>query len=447
MRRVSRVVTIFGLISALHPAFGLAGTLDGTQVRELAPVQQFRVAQTNVPAGRLQAASQGEAAPPDRCGAPHVFEKRAIAAEVLRAKATFALGVLSNVPSKSPNVSISPFGLSAVLSTLDLGAATSMRKAIASTLRLRTDAGKIEELRRESRLINVAGQRSSRRFASFTGIFVDHRLTLKPGVADLAKAEGEVDLQEIDFASKEGIDGVNLLLENKTNGRIKSILEPGSAPSLVVANAFVFKDCWKAPFDKSRTTNKAFTRINGAKIETPTMSLVSDTIGFRASGRYVAVELPYQDEDFALTLVTTRGKPATISGFRGAMPLIAGPEFPEARVTLSLPKFGGSTDNDLLDVLSAMGLKSGLTSTNQLPGFADGLALGRLRQKIWLSVDETGTEAAAATVAEATRSAVEPKSVTVNFDKPFIYALRYRPTGTILLAGYVGDPSLSQTDK
>jgi serpin B len=94
-----------------------------------------------------------------------------------------------------------------------------------------------------------------------------------------------------------------------------------------------------------------------------------------------------------------------------------------------------------------MGLKSGLASTDQLPGFADGLALGRLRQKIWLAVDETGTEAAAVTAAEATRSVAEPSSVTVNFDKPFIYALRYRPTGTILLAGYVGDPSLSQPGK
>jgi serpin B len=447
MRNILRVATIVGMVGTFHPASGIADMLDGGQVREPASVEEFRLAQASAPVARPQAASEGEGASSDKCGAPHVFEKRAIVAEAVRAKAAFALDVLSAVSAKSPNVSISPFGLSAVLSTLDLGASASMRKAIASTLRLRTNAGKIEELRRESRLINVAGQRTSRRFASFNGIFVDHRLSVKPGVADLAKAEGEVDLQAVDFASNEGIDSVNQLLESKTNGRIKSILEPGSAPLLVVANAFVFKDCWKAPFDKSKTENKAFTRVNGAKIETPTMSLVSDSIGYRANGRFVAVELPYLDEDFVLTLVTTRRKPATISGFRGAMALIAGPEFSEARVTLSLPKFGGSTDNDLLDVLSAMGLKSGLTSTNQLPGFADGLALGRLRQKIWLSVDETGTEAAAATVAEATRSAVEPKSVTVNFDKPFIYALRYRPTCTILLAGYVGDPSLSQTGK
>lgn len=371
------------------------------------------------------------------CGDPHAFEKRAIAPEAARARATFALDVLTALSSKSPNVSVSPFGLSAVLSTLDLGADAAMKKAIAATLR----GGRIEGLRRESRLVSLASARDPRRFASFNGIFADHRLTLKPGVADLAKAEGDVDLQSVDFASQKGLDEVNELLAKKTGGRIKSILEPGSAPLLVVANAFVFKDCWKTPFDKAKTANKAFARADGSKSEPPTMSLVSDGIAYKSNGRFVAVELPYKDEDFALTLVTTQKEPAKISGFREAVSLMAGIDFAEAKVTLSLPKFGGATDNDLLEVLSDMGLKQGLASTNQLPGFADGLVLGRVRQKTWLSVDEVGTEAAAVTAAEATRSAAEPKTVTVNFDKPFVYALRHRPTGAILMAGYVGDPA------
>src|SRR6185312_8796782 len=119
---------------------------------------------------------------------------------------------------------------------------------------------------------------------------------------------------------------------------------------------------------------------------------------------------------------------------------LAGLELGEARVSLSLPKFGGSTDDELLEVLSGMGLKPGLLSGNQLPGFAEGLKLGRVRQKTWLIVDERGTEATAVTAAEATRSAEQPKAVSITFDKPFVYALRHRPTGAILMAGYVGDP-------
>ncbi|WP_454620425.1 serpin family protein [Bradyrhizobium cenepequi] len=439
MRSIFRVVTLVGLVGALHAGSAIA---DRGQSRVQAPAGALRFAQaapSPVQPGKPEAAYEGEAAS-DRCGAPHAFETRTISAEGARARATFALDILTGLSSKSPNVSISPFGLSAVLSTLDLGADAAMKKAIAATLKLGPGAGKIEALRRESRLINLASERDPRRFASFNGIFTDHRLTLKPGVADLAKADGEVDLLAIDFGSQKGIDSVNELLAKKTSGRIKSILEPGQAPLLVVANAFVFKDCWKTPFDKAKTANKAFARADGSKSEPLTMSLVSDSIAYRASGRFVAVELPYKDEDFALTLVTTQKEPAKIEGFREASTLMTGTDFSEANVTLSLPKFGGAADNDLLEVLSAMGLRSGLASSNQLPGFGDGLVLGRVRQKTWLKVDETGTEAAAVTAAEATRSADAAKAVSVNFDKPFVYALRYRPTGTILIAGYVGDP-------
>ena len=385
---VIKSATIAGLVSLLYISSALPGSGGQRVATEPADARQLAQA-APVPAAAPDATQAGESAAA-QCGVPHLFEKRSVAAEVSRARATFAFDVLTRLASKSPNVSVSPFGLSAVLSTLDLGADPAMKKALAGTLRVGEGAAKIETLRRESRLINFASARDPRRFTSFNGIFADHRLTLRPSIADLAKADGEVDLQSIDFASQSGIEAVNELLAKKTNGRIKSILEPGAAPLLVVANAFVFKDCWKTPFAKAKTANKAFTRADGSKAELLTMSLVSEEIAWRRSGRFVAVELPYKDEDFALTLVTTEKEPAKLASFSEAIPLMAGIDFAEAKVTLSLPKFGGATDNDLLEVLSGMGLKSGLASKNQFPGFADGLMLGRVRQKTWLSVDEVG---------------------------------------------------------
>jgi hypothetical protein len=47
------------------------------------------------------------------------------------------------------------------------------------------------------------------------------------------------------------------------------------------------------------------------------------------------------NEEFALTLVTNEKAPAKLAAFQGALSLIAGVDFTEAKVTLSLPKFGG----------------------------------------------------------------------------------------------------------
>ncbi|MBR0749988.1 hypothetical protein JQ582_39370 [Bradyrhizobium japonicum] len=381
----------------------------------------------------------------DSCGPGRAFEKQAVGVDRLRATSAFTLDVLARLAPQSKNVTISPLGLSSVLSTLYLGANEPMRKAITATLRV--GPGKVEELRRAARLLELASQRDPRRFVSYNGLFVDHRLPLKAGVSDLAKAESQVDLQSVDFNSKADIGGINVLVDKKTNGRIKSILEPGLAPSLVALNAFVFKDCWKTPFDPAKTTNLPFTRADGSKVDRPTMSSNSDLILYGTSGRFVAVELPYVDEEFALTLVTTQHEPAAISGFKEAGPLLSGVGLAQADASLTLPKFGGATDNELLDVLSSMGMKSALASADQLPGFSQGLKLGRVRQKTWLAVDEKGTEAAAATAAVATRSAEKPKSVKVDFDKPFVFALRHRSTGAILIAGYVADPGEGQDVK
>jgi serpin B len=368
-----------------------------------------------------------------------------MSAEVLRLKAAFALDLLTRLSPNSQNASVSPFGISAVLSTLYSGADPALRNAIAATLH--ADPARLEDMRRESRLINLASVRDPHRFAAYNAVFVDHRLPLKPGAADLVMADGNVELRPVDFGSQAGIDEVNDLLAKKTSGRIKSILDPGSSPSLVVANAFAFKDCWKAPFDKANTASKPFTKADGSKADRAMMSVTSAAISYRAGERFVAVELPYLDEEFALTVVTTKGGPAKVGEFKEAAPLLAGIDLGDAKVTLALPKFGGATDNELLDILSGMGLKPGLASKNQLPGFAEGLKLDRVRQKTWLAVDEVGTEAAAVTAAEATRSAEEPKPVSVSFDKPFVYALRYRPTGAILMAGYVADPGEEQPAK
>ncbi|UYO54603.1 serpin family protein [Rhodopseudomonas palustris] len=461
MRIGSYALTMLGTIWSIGPLPALGAAPHPTSERQLvtsvatAPriAMQFAQAEAaSTRAARVRAVTKNEAenesgVKPDGCGTPHEYERQDKPSGAARLNASFALDLLAGLSSKAENLSVSPFGVTAVLSTLDLGADATMRKAIAATLRVGSGPGRIEQLRREARLINLASQRDPRRFASYNGVFVDHRLPLKPGIADLAKSEADVDLRSIEFTSRSGIDEVNGLLAKKTGGRISSILDPGGAPLLVVANAFAFKDCWKTPFDKGATASKPFTRSDGSRVERPTMSVTSESIGYRSDGRYVTVELPYVDEEFALTLVLAQSAPGKVADFKEAAALLAGTDLADARVTLSLPKFGGSADNDLLDVLSAMGLKSGLASSNQLPGFADGLVLGRARQKIWLAVDEAGTQAAAITSVEATRNAERPKQVTANFDKPFIYALRHRPTGTILIAGYVGDPDEGKDEK
>jgi serpin B len=58
-----------------------------------------------------------------------------------------------------------------------------------------------------------------------------------------------------------------------------------------------------------------------------------------------------------------------------------------------------------------------------------------------ISVDEKGTEAAAATAVSVDASAMPAQPFDIHFDRPFIFAIRDLDTGAILFLGQVTDPT------
>jgi serine protease inhibitor len=108
---------------------------------------------------------------------------------------------------------------------------------------------------------------------------------------------------------------------------------------------------------------------------------------------------------------------------------------------VGLPRFTLTYDGWLNDVLMEIGMGvafgPGADFTRMSP-LGDQLCITHVRQKAFIEVDERGTRAAAATtVGIGLESA--PPSVVV--DRPFIFAIRERLSGTLLFAGLVGDPA------
>ena len=70
----------------------------------------------------------------------------------------------------------------------------------------------------------------------------------------------------------------------------------------------------------------------------------------------------------------------------------------------------------------------------------DPLDISPILQKVYLGINEQGTEAAAVTSVVVRTAAVAPqvKTDTLTLDKPFMFALRDRVTDLLLLSGYVG---------
>jgi serpin B len=67
--------------------------------------------------------------------------------------------------------------------------------------------------------------------------------------------------------------------------------------------------------------------------------------------------------------------------------------------------------------------------------------IGDVLHKAFVSVDESGTEAAAATAVIGVGTAAPLQPTAIRADRPFFFAIRDVPTGAIIFAGRVADPS------
>jgi serine protease inhibitor len=343
------------------------------------------------------------------------------------------------------NTVVSPASLAMILAVLDVGADDKLRDGLHRALGFdrksaadaKTIAADLAGLRSAAKAVRADAQLI---FNVANAVFFDRGSPLTDDALDKVRDAG-ADVFVDSIASPEAIKRVNAWVSQKTKGLIPSILDrPPSNAGLIGLNALYFKDSWHTPFEAAATHPAPFQRLDGSTIE---VAMMNATRGHRRriDETYAAVDLPYANDRFSLVLVTTREKPAAPAGFAKAQGWLAGEGFTEERIVLSLPRFTLEGSESLLGPLDQLGLRSGRTSPTAFKGFSPSpQAISDILQKTFMRVDEAGTEAAAATAVVATRSMLSPGR-HVSFDKPFVFALRDRTTGMVLLSGYVGSPA------
>lgn len=119
----------------------------------------------------------------------------------------------------------------------------------------------------------------------------------------------------------------------------------------------------------------------------------------------------------------------------------------ESLVELMIPKFKIESKINLKNILSNLGMeKMFQPSTTGLKGISDeALFVSDVIQKAFIEVDETGTEAAAATaVIVVKRTGFFRKIDRFVADHPFLFFIRDLQTNLVLFQGRVTKPSVRE---
>lgn len=167
-------------------------------------------------------------------------------------------------------------------------------------------------------------------------------------------------------------------------------------------------------------------------------------MSFGTGTGYQAAELPYDGNKLAMAIIV----PDSLADFEASLTsdslAAVLQSITEADVVLTLPKFTFSAALDLSSALGALGMTDAFGPSadfSAMDGQRD-LQITGVLHKGFISIDEAGTEAAAATAVIVGTSA-EPERHTLTVDHPFLFVIRDRQTGAILFVGHVVDPTQS----
>lgn len=256
-----------------------------------------------------------------------------------------------------------------------------------------------------------------------------------------------VDLQNEPDSSCEVI---NDWVSESTEGLIDSIITPDDLnvySLFVLVNAIYFKAKWMDEFSEEGTHDDVFYTPQG-EVTVPMMNQWC-YVYYSEGENYQAAELLYLGGDFGMLILLPRE--GRFEEFEASLAteqidqIIADFEYQE--VVLKLPKFDCRPDEiNLKDVLSQMGMTDAFVFTvgdfSGMDGIPNWIYLHWARHKAFVSVDEHGTEAAAATAIGGGGGGY-PETPEIEFivNRPFIFLIRDRVTGTILFMGRILDSS------
>lgn len=253
----------------------------------------------------------------------------------------------------------------------------------------------------------------------------------------------DANAQALDFSDPASLTTINSWVSRKTNGKITTILDRISSDDVMfLINALYFKGSWRQQFDPAETTDGTFTSASGVGQPVRLMHRRNRML-YAESPTYKAVDLPYGNGAFTMTLVLpapTVDIETLSAGVDQSNWRTLTSSFDSAEVDLSLPKFQLTYQRLLNSDLNALGMivpfQGGLADFTRMSPMGKQLFLSFVTQKTFVDVNEEGTEAAAVTVGGISLTSV-PSYKTFQVDRPFLFIIRERLSGTVLFMGKV----------
>ncbi|AUX20739.1 proteinase IV [Sorangium cellulosum] len=373
--------------------------------------------------------------------------------ELADGNTTFALELYRRLGAEPGNLFCSPHSVSSALAMTYAGARGETAAQMAGALRFTLPG---ERLHPAFNALDLAlagrGKGAEGRDGGGFRLHVANAIwgqvgySFQPSFLDVLAQSYGAGLRVVDFVeAPEAARGIiNAWVARRTEDRIRDILPEGAiGPStrLVLTNAIYFNAAWQFPFKEEQTTPGDFTLAGGSTVSVPMMAGVAQ-LRYGEGDGYQALEMPYEGGELSMLLVLPSALGELEAGLDRARLDGILDSLGERSVAITLPRFKVESTFDLVPPLSELGMPIAFRGDADFSGISGqgGLSITDVIHKAFVSVDEAGTEAAAATAVVIGETAA-PEPATIRFDRPFLFFIRDHATGAILFVGRVANPS------
>jgi len=373
------------------------------------------------------------------------------------ANTEFFLSLYKSLKSEG-NVLLSPYSIFSGLSLLQLATVGQTRSQYQQVLNYGKENSSV--IHQQARAVLQSLDRLSRVsnetfiLRSANSIFLDSSLLVKQSYMSKAQCYYKAGVTTLPLQSdpQGSADKMNVWVSNKTNNRITDLVSAGSLGRDTVAvlvNTVFFKAPWRLPFNKFSTkADVLFTKHDTTKVKVDMMALEKYLSFARLQSGGMMVELDYdtckdcdeKSSEMAMyVFIPDKGVDWEVFEQEVLQADILsgeGVEFDQEAIRLEMPKFEVSHQVDLVDALSELGLNlggdfSGLTDTPT--------QVSDVLHRVFLRVDEEGSEGAAATALFMSRMLFIPR-MTVTVDRTFFISIVHKQSRVVVFAGKVDKP-------
>jgi serine protease inhibitor len=259
----------------------------------------------------------------------------------------------------------------------------------------------------------------------------------------------DAEVRDLDFDDPSAKDIINNWVEEKTNDKIKDIIQQISPLTVMfLINAIYFNGIWTYEFDEESTENSDFILSDASIIQVPTMHL-EENLMYYENDLFSSVELFYGAGNYSMIILLPNHDKSTddiVNQLTKETWDDWSNSFEEQEVLVGLPKFKFEFEDSLNNPLTDMGM--GVAFNPDEANFSkinpdQDIFISMVKQKAYIDVNEKGTEAAAATVVQMELTAIPDKKYFI-VNRPFMFVIKEKDTNAIIFIGRVMKPEYNE---